>query len=308
MEKVSESWVEKIWGNCDFKYAYKKSNGISGGLLMVWDPFLFTANCVVESDSFIAIKGFWKDVRTDLILVNTYGPYNDRDKKKMWQDLSDLLKYDGAMWVIFGDFNEVRFASERKNTEFCDKRAKLFNDFIKDNSLIDLPLGGRIYTRISDDGRKFSKLDRYLVSENFLHHWPNINVMVLDKKHTNHCPLILKDGNIDFGLKPVKVFDEWLKHKDSYDVIKKAWESKVNSVRPDCIFCDKLKIVKQELGKWYSTSDGKLKAEIDELSNRVNDWEKTAETSDLSESQHDMWLKDKELLLQKEKAQVEMLK
>ncbi|XP_071699377.1 uncharacterized protein [Rutidosis leptorrhynchoides] len=209
-EKISELWVEKVWGNNNYNYAFKKSNGNSRGIITIWDPNIFTANLVVERDSFIATKGFWKDVGTELILVNTYGPQNDPEKKKMWNDLNEVLKYDNAMWVIFGDFNEVRFSSKRKNNELCERRAKLFNDFIKDNSLLDLPLGGRTYTRISDNGRKFSKLDRFLVSENLVLQWPNLNVMVLDKKHTDHCPLILQDGNVDFGPKPFKVFDEWL--------------------------------------------------------------------------------------------------
>ncbi|XP_071698999.1 uncharacterized protein [Rutidosis leptorrhynchoides] len=226
----------------------------------------------------------------------------------MWLDLAEIMMYDGAMWVIFGDFNEVRFGTERKNTDFCGKRAKLFNDFIKDNSLIDLPLGGRTYTHINDDGRKFSKLDRYLVSENFIQQWPNINVLVLDKKHTDHCPLILKDGDLDFGPKPIKAFDEWLKHKDSYDVVKNAWNSKIINNKPDCIFREKLKRVKQELRKWYATSDGKLKAEIEELSNSVNDWERQAEITNLTDDQHEQWMKDRECLNQKEKTQIEMLK
>ncbi|XP_071739948.1 uncharacterized protein [Rutidosis leptorrhynchoides] len=226
----------------------------------------------------------------------------------MWADLSDILMYDGVMWAIFGDFNEVRFIDERKNTDFCERRAKAFNDFIKVNSLLDLPLGGRIYTRISDNGKKFCKLDRFLISESFLQQWPNINVMVIDKKHSDHCPIILKDGNLDFGLKPVKVFDEWLKPKDAAEVIKAAWKSNVNSNRPYCIFRDKLKIVKQNLRKWFSTSHGKLKVEIDELTKVVNDWERTAETSDLNDVQYNTWMKDRESLLQKEKIQVEMLK
>ncbi|XP_071688615.1 uncharacterized protein [Rutidosis leptorrhynchoides] len=217
----------------------------------------------------------------------------------MWNDLSDILTYDGAMWVIFGDFNEVRFAYERKNTEFCERKAKMFNDFIKDNSLLDLPLGGRTYTRISDNGTKFSKLDRFLVSENFIQQWPNANVLVLDKKHTDHCPLFLKDGDIDFGPKPVKVFDEWLKQKYSHDVINAAWKSPVNSNKPDVIFREKLKIVKQELRKWYSTSHGKLKVEIEELTNAINDWEKKAEVTNLDEEQLNKWMKDRESLTKK---------
>ncbi|XP_071704398.1 uncharacterized protein [Rutidosis leptorrhynchoides] len=270
-EKISETWVEKVWGCNDFKYAFKKSKG------------------------------------TELILVNTYGPQTDSEKRKMWDDLNDILKYDDAMWIIFGDFNEVRFSSERKNTDFCERRAKLFNDFIKDNSLLDLPLGGRTYTRITDNGRKFCKLDRYLVSENLFLQWPNLNVMVLDKKHTDHCPLILQDGNVDFGPKSVKVFDEWLKQEDSYDIIKSTWNKTNNNVKLDCIFRDKLKLVKQELKKWYSTSHGKLTTEIEELTSAVNDWEKIAELADLNEVQYNSWMKDKETLLQKEKTQIEML-
>ncbi|XP_071708614.1 uncharacterized protein [Rutidosis leptorrhynchoides] len=238
---LQETKAEKIWGSCDYKYAFKKSKGNSGGILTVWDPNIFVTNRVVERDSFIAVKGYWKDVGTELILVNTYGPQNDTKKKQMWSDLSDILRYSDAIWAIFGDFNEVRFNFERKNTKFCERRAKVFNDFIKDNSLLDLPLGGRTYTRISDNGRKFIKLDRFLVSENFLQQWTNANVLVLDKKHTDHCPLILKDGDINFGPKPVKVFDEWLNHKESHNVSNSAWKVHVNSNRPDVIFREKLK-------------------------------------------------------------------
>ncbi|XP_071714093.1 uncharacterized protein [Rutidosis leptorrhynchoides] len=201
-EKISEQWIERIWGNCDYRYAFKKSNGNSGGILTIWDPNIFIANRVVERESYIAIKGHWQDLGTELILINVY----------------------------------ARFAYERKNTEFCERKAKIFNDFIKDSSLLDLPLGGRTYTRISDNGTKFSKLDRFLVSKNFIQQWPNANVLVLDKKHTDHFPLFLKDGDIDFGPKPVKVFDEWLNQKNSHDVINAAWKSSVNSNKPDVIF------------------------------------------------------------------------
>ncbi|XP_071728652.1 uncharacterized protein [Rutidosis leptorrhynchoides] len=156
-EKISENWVEKFWGCSDYKYAFKKSKGNSGGIITIWDPNIFNANRVIERDSFIAIKGFEKDVGTEIILVNVYGPQTDSEKRKMWSNLNDILKYDGAMWAIFGDFNEVRFSFERKNTDFCERRAKLFNDFIKDNSLLDLPLGGRTYTRISDNGKKIQQ-------------------------------------------------------------------------------------------------------------------------------------------------------
>ncbi|XP_071694790.1 uncharacterized protein [Rutidosis leptorrhynchoides] len=141
---------------------------------------------------------------------------------------------DGVMWVVLGDFNEVRFSSERKNTKFSEVRAARFSKIIIENNLYDIPLGRRMYTRISDHRRKFSKLDRFLVSENFINQWPNINALVLDKKYTNHCPIMIKDGEADFSPKPIKVFDEWLKQKDSKDIIKRAWNMEKAKSRIVC--------------------------------------------------------------------------
>ncbi|XP_071694631.1 uncharacterized protein [Rutidosis leptorrhynchoides] len=202
MLNFPECWIEKIWGNEGYNYAVKNSTGNSGGILTIWDPKLFIANCVVERDSFILIKGKWKDAGTELIIVNVYGPHTDVAKKKMWEDLSDVMNYDKAMWVLLGDFNE---------------------------------------------------------------------------KHKDHCPIMLKEGNVNFGPKPTKVFDEWLHHKEAPDVIKAAWLME-------------------------------LKAEIDELTKSVNNWEIRAETEDLNDSQLKEWMVARDNLIRKEKTELEMLK
>ncbi|XP_071697824.1 uncharacterized protein [Rutidosis leptorrhynchoides] len=308
-QNFPEFWIEKFWGNLDYKYCCKKAKGNSGGLLMVWDPNLFVTNHIVERGTFIAIKGNWKSVGEELVLINVYGPQNDEGKKQMWKDLKEVMNYDEALWMIFGDFNEVRFASERKNTFFfIENRAKWFNDFIKDCNLLDIPLGGRLYTRISDNGHKFSKLDRFLISENVLQKWPNLNAVVLDKKYTDHCPIMLQEGNIDFGPKPIKVFDEWIKHKDAQSIVEKAWSMEVKGWRHDVIFREKLKNVKMELKKWYSTSQCKLKGEIEELTKKVIDWELKAEVSNLSDIDLLAWNTDRDKLFQKEKNQTENVK
>ncbi|XP_071718153.1 uncharacterized protein [Rutidosis leptorrhynchoides] len=201
--KFQENWIEKIWGNNDYKFAVKDSKGYSGGIITVWDTNLFTPNLFIERDSFIAVKGEWKNAGKDLILINVYGPQTDEDKKKMWLELSEIMDRDDAMWIMCGDFNE---------------------------------------------------------------------------------------------------------HKEAYDVVKKAWDSKVSSYKPDCIFRDKLKSVKQELGKCFSTSQCKLKSEIEELEKALNDWEIRAETTNPDELSRQKWLEDHEALMQKEKTQSEMMK
>lgn len=89
-----------------------------------------------------------------------------------------LNSWDGIS-VIMGDFNEVRNEGERYGSVFCDRQAGIFNDFIADNSLIDVPMGGFNFTWTNKWGSKMSRLDRFLVSESFFRdisscYWPRI--------------------------------------------------------------------------------------------------------------------------------------
>ncbi|GJR95546.1 retrovirus-related pol polyprotein from transposon TNT 1-94 [Tanacetum coccineum] len=74
--------------------------------------------------------------------------------------------------------------------------------------------GGRRFTWISDDGLKFSKLDWFLVSEEFKNKWSSLSAIALDRKLSDHCPIMLKDIDMDFGPKPFRVYDMWLEEVD----------------------------------------------------------------------------------------------
>ncbi|GJS11827.1 putative RNA-directed DNA polymerase [Tanacetum coccineum] len=84
----------------------------------------------------------------------------------------------GAWW-LFGGFNKVREPSDRLNSKFNIKDADIFNDFIRNNKLVEIPLGGRKYTHVSDDGIKFSKLDRFFVATEFNDDWGNLPLSLI---------------------------------------------------------------------------------------------------------------------------------
>ncbi|GJR75014.1 putative RNA-directed DNA polymerase [Tanacetum coccineum] len=79
-------------------------------------------------------------------------------------------------------------------------------------------MGGRQFTRISNDGLKFSKLDRFLVSGGFRDLWTDLSVVALDRKLLDHCPILLRDKVVDFGPKPFRAFDVWFEDKDAEEV------------------------------------------------------------------------------------------
>ena len=78
-------------------------------------------------------------------------------------------------WYVNGDFNIIRSAEERRNkvSSVCYEDFTHFNLFIEDNYLIILPLCGRRITWYHRDGLSMSRLDRFMLSEDWSSLWAN---------------------------------------------------------------------------------------------------------------------------------------
>ncbi|XP_071739751.1 uncharacterized protein [Rutidosis leptorrhynchoides] len=88
--------------------------------------------------------------------------------------------------------------------------------------------------------------------------------VVLDRHLSDHCLIVLKDEERNFGLKPLKIFDSWLDDYEVDNIITAAWNTSVQTkVRKDCTFRDKLKNVKNALRTWskkFNCLDGEIEA------------------------------------------------
>ncbi|XP_071694529.1 uncharacterized protein [Rutidosis leptorrhynchoides] len=253
-------------------------------------------------------KGRWKHSQHESIVVNVYGPHDDAGKVKMWVDLESLMRGIDSNWLLCGEFNEVREEEERFNSVFISSRANKFNSFIKDNGLVEIPLGGRKFTRVCDNGFKLSKLDRFLASKNFLNLWSDLSAIVLDRKFSDHCPIVLRDKVIDFGPKPFRFFDEWLNVDEANEIMKKAWGEEVNGGRKDCVFRNKLKNVKAALKTWNKSTYCNLDQEITDLRSKVNEWELLAESRSLRDDERRLWMETRKIWLDKENTKANLLR
>ncbi|XP_071714196.1 uncharacterized protein [Rutidosis leptorrhynchoides] len=281
---LSDRWVHNLWGNSDCGFVQKEVVGKSCGMLLVWDTKTFVASSCLNSEFLLAIHGNWVISGQESIIVNVYGPHNDSGKKNMWNNLDSIIGGIDSAWVICGDFNEVRENADRLNCVFNQIRASRFNNFIKNNNLIEIPINGRKFTRISDDGTKFSKLDMFLVNDKFINLWKDLSVSLLDRRLSDHCPLILRDKFIDYRPKPFEVYNGWFNKEGVVDIINKAWDKPVTSRRLDCVFRDRLKNVKFALKDWRFKTFGNLDHEIKELELKVEEWENKAKTGNLNDN------------------------
>lgn len=87
-----------------------------------------------------------------------------------------------------------------------------FSEFIVDMNLIDLPSLGNKYTWFNLGGDSMSRIDRFLISEGLIDSW-GINVQSIgDRSISDHCPIFVKSGNLNWGPNPFKFFSTWIEH------------------------------------------------------------------------------------------------
>ncbi|GKE73933.1 RNA-directed DNA polymerase, eukaryota, partial [Tanacetum coccineum] len=65
--------------------------------------------------------------------------------------------------ILMGDFNEVRWEHERFGSVFNHVQANKFNEFISEVELVDVPLGGYMFTWSDSAASKMSKIDRKII-------------------------------------------------------------------------------------------------------------------------------------------------
>lgn len=80
---------------------------------------------------------------------------------------------------------------------------------------MDLPLGRRKFTWYRANGASGSRLDRFLLSSEWLVSWPDLMQLGLKRKVSDHVAIILKEEVKDWGPKPFKFMNFWSKKKAS---------------------------------------------------------------------------------------------
>jgi hypothetical protein len=74
--------------------------------------------------------------------------------------------------VLWGDFNVVRFLSERSGAGAFSIAMEDFSKFIHGQSLVDIPLQGGQFSW--SNNQVCSKIDRFLLSPEWEEHYPDV--------------------------------------------------------------------------------------------------------------------------------------
>jgi len=122
----------------------------------------------------------------------------------------------------------------------------------------DLPFVGKKFTWYRADGSAKSRLDRILVSEEWIQVWPMSKQYVQAREVSDHYAIVVKSWIKDWGPKSFKSIDAWLLEPGFKDLVKDKWMSYEGQGNSIIKFKDKFKRLKVDLKEWNKNMFGNL--------------------------------------------------
>ena len=283
LEFIDRGIIRSLWGIQHVDWLYLGSDGASGGILIMWDR-----RVVAMTDSAVghfSISCKFRNVvdQKEWAFSGVYGPNINRERNTMWEELAGVVTWWGVPWVVGGDFNAIRFPSERLGASHFTSSMHAFSDFITSCRLRDLPLEGGLFTWSNNrENAVMSRIDRFLLSEDWDGFFPMILQKRLPRILSDHFPIILECGDFSRGRRPFRFENMWLKADGFKERVKEWWDSYIFFGTPSYIMACKLKALKTDLKKWNEEVFGNVGVRKHELMSELAALDAVAETRHLT--------------------------
>ncbi|XP_057755992.1 uncharacterized protein LOC130975184 [Arachis stenosperma] len=243
--------VSRFWGNDSFGWEYVESDGASGGLLLMWDEMSFRMNNCYKGERWLCVEGIILKNNFNCAFFLIYGAHTREEKLVVWEELSYTAGLCQVPCCFMGDFNEIAHVEERKGNVNLSISAEEFKNWIQDMHLVDLPLNDRKFTWFR--GRSCSRIDRVLVSLEWVEEFPEIRLRGGPRGLSDYCPMIVEDTSLRWGPRPFRNLDSWFTHEGFLRMVKEEWRGLGNIQ-----FTEKLKALTAPLGRWHRDKFGDM--------------------------------------------------
>uniref|UniRef100_A0A2N9HXJ9 Reverse transcriptase domain-containing protein n=1 Tax=Fagus sylvatica TaxID=28930 RepID=A0A2N9HXJ9_FAGSY len=243
---VTQGLVRSLWRCKYVDWISLDSIGASGGIILMWD------------------KGAV-------------------ERRLMWDELAGIATVWAVPWCVGGDFNLVRYPTERVGSPDLSSSMRDFSDFIFSMGLFDLPLEGGNFTW--SNARSKSRLDRFLCSPSFVDHFSRIVQKRMPRILSDHFPILLSCGFLQRRQSPFRFESMWLKSEGFHDKVHQWWNSYLFSGSPSYILVQKLKSLKVDLRRWNKETFGDVNVRKHDLQAQIQDFDFLEETRPLSEEE-----------------------
>ena len=124
------------------------------------------------------------------------------------------------------------------------------------------------------NNRSKSRIDRFLISEDWKVHFQGAIQVVLAKSVSDHSPILLDGGGMRRRPTPFRFENMWLKEDGFKEVLRQWWEGIQASGSASFILTEKLKALKPLLRNWNKEVFGQIDCEKQKAWILIDYWDK----------------------------------
>ncbi|KAF7828452.1 reverse transcriptase [Senna tora] len=275
---------------------YVDAIGRSGGLAVLWKKEI-DIHVIQQNKNFMHMKA--KLNNKEVLLTGVYGHPEAQQRRYVWDRVSPLNPRNGIPWACVGDFNEILSQNEKEGVRLHSRsQIEHFRSFVDRNGLLDVPLKGCRFTWCNNrvDGCVKEKIDRVLVSNEWMNLFPNMIAMALPALGLDHSPIITNLNPKPMKrAKEFKFEDYWMEHKDFTGILQQSW-SRDNDADNWAKWRRNGNNFQQAVQDWskktFKRADGeitKLKLKLQHLCNTPHSEENAKQIMEIKKKIDDLW-------------------
>lgn len=225
----------------DFSWIWTEAEGHSGGTLTG------VKNGDIEMISgdkgvfFSSIKAKSRQDNLEWEVINVYGPVQNERKVEFIEELTTKINNLQCSFILGGDFNLIRYASEKSSQHAHQSKMDLFNKFISDSGIKQMARKGGKYTWTNkQDQPVMSMIDRVFTSYDWDFHFPWATYEILTRVGSDHNPILVTTDDTRVSHPYTFKFEmAWFTHGDFQEKLLAKWPERGNEDIQD--YCKRIK-------------------------------------------------------------------
>ncbi|XP_010054841.2 uncharacterized protein LOC104443197 [Eucalyptus grandis] len=178
-----------------------------------------------------AIHGHLRSITdgTSFYLSVVYVEHSFVLRRPLWAKLNHYsLLYTNEPWIVAGDFNAIRYASDRADrSNYWIPAFEDFGNCLIQAGLDDLRFVGNRFTWAASSGpnRKQRKIDRVVVNSAWNSTFSYSEASFLAPGVSDHSPMVVRILPTPNNRKPFKFFNFWMAHPNFFELVARVWDS-----------------------------------------------------------------------------------
>ncbi|XP_058103553.1 uncharacterized protein LOC131247134 [Magnolia sinica] len=282
VRQFSDSLMESIWKSKDVRWTALHASGSFGGILVAWNSSRWSL--IDTWSGTYSVSVILHDALSDFryLVSSVHGPNSEDSRKDFWVELSASRLCFSDPTCLVGDFNMIRFVEEKSHGNKVSPAMGAFSAWIDDQDLVDLPLLGARFTWTNGRASPIlSRLDRFLLSPEWLDYFSFISQSALPITTSDHCPILLSAEETNLGPKPFR-FDSWVKIDSFRQIVADWWgDFKVEGFAGYKL-CFKFKLLKEKIKRWKLQHLLKRQLDLDVITSQLQKIDAGIEASETS--------------------------